>query len=111
VGNSLQAAVQDALAEPAGPEGSPAQRKADPLLGALQYLARRWGRPVSRDVLLAGLPLKDGLLTVKLLPRALERIGLTQQPKRVALRDLAEFDMPALIISRKGVPLVIVGRI
>jgi ATP-binding cassette subfamily C protein LapB len=111
VGNSLQAAVQDALAEPAGPEGSPAQRKADPLLGALQYLARRWGRPVSRDVLLAGLPLKDGLLTVKLLPRALERIGLTQKPKRVALRDLAEFDMPALIISRKGVPLVIVGRI
>lgn len=111
VGNSLQAAVQDALAEPAEPESSPAQRKADPLLGALQYLARRWGRPVSRDVLLAGLPLKDGLLTVKLLPRALERIGLTQQPKRVALRDLAEFDMPALIISRKGVPLVIVGRI
>ncbi|WP_395821097.1 type I secretion system permease/ATPase [Devosia sp.] len=45
------------------------------------------------------------------MPRALERIGLTQQPKRVALRDLAEFDMPALIISRKGVPLVIVGRI
>ncbi len=111
VGNSLQTAVQDALAEPAGAESSPAQRKADPLLGALQYLARRWGRPVSRDVLLAGLPLKDGLLTVKLLPRALERIGLTQQPKRVALRDLAEFDMPALIISRKGAPLVIVGRI
>ena len=49
---------------------APAGRKPDPLLAALQYLARRWGRPISRDVLVAGLPLKNGLLTMPLLSQA-----------------------------------------
>src|SRR5690349_3249363 len=50
--------------------------RADPILALVRYLARRWGRPESPDVILAGLPLDDGLLTVKLLPRALDRVGL-----------------------------------
>jgi ATP-binding cassette subfamily C protein LapB len=99
--SAVGAAVDAAAAQPA---------KSDPLLSALQYLARRWGRPVSRDVLVAGLPLKGGLLTMPLLTRALERIGLVHQAKRLALRDLAEFDMPALIIGRKGEIFVIIGR-
>src|SRR6187399_2674444 len=78
--DTLEDAVGAAFATPEVP-------RPDPLLNVLQYLARRWGRPLSRDVLTAGLPLKNGLLTFALMPRALERIGLVVQPKRVALRD------------------------
>ncbi len=84
--------------------------RTDPLLAALQYLARRWGRPESADVLTAGLPLEGGLLTMKLMPRALERVGLTAKTRRTALRDLPEFDMPAIITGRRGQLLVVIGR-
>jgi ATP-binding cassette subfamily C protein LapB len=106
VAKALEDAVSAAVEAPA----APAAKKVDPLLSALQYLARRWGRPVSRDVLVAGLPLKAGMLTMPLLERALERIGLIHKTKRVALRDLAEFDMPALIVGKTGEMLVIIGR-
>ena len=107
VTRALEEAVSAAVEAPAA---TPAAKKVDPLLSALQYLARRWGRPVSRDVLTAGLPLKGGLLTMPLLERALERIGLIHKTKRVALRDLAEFDMPALIVGKTGQISVIIGR-
>jgi len=103
-------ALEDAVSAAVEPAAAPAGKKVDPLLNALQYLARRWGRPVSRDVLTAGLPLKGGLLSMPLLERALERIGLIHKTKRVALRDLAEFDMPALIVGKAGQMLVIIGR-
>src|SRR5690606_17544310 len=75
VNEALEKAVSaavDTAVEPAGPV-PPSAPKVDPLLNALQYLARRWGRPVSRDVLTAGLPLKNGMLTMPLMSRALER--------------------------------------
>ncbi|PCI02384.1 MAG: type I secretion system permease/ATPase [Hyphomicrobiales bacterium] len=82
----------------------------DPLFFAVQYLARRRGHSVSRDVLVAGLPLENGLLTLALLPRALERIGLSVQNHQMALRDLDEFDMPAIVISESGRLLVAMAR-
>lgn len=105
--NAADAAIEADAGEAAAAPRSP---KVDPLLNALQYLARRWGRPVSRDVLLAGLPLKNGLLTMPLLARALERVGLVHKLKRVALRDLADFDMPSIVVGKKGQLLVIIGR-
>ncbi|UJQ95778.1 type I secretion system permease/ATPase [Mariluticola halotolerans] len=93
------------------PDTPPApEAKSDPLFVTLQYLARRWGRPISRDVLVAGLPLEDGKLTMALLPRALERIGLLAREQQAVLRDLADFDMPALVASEAGQLLVIIGR-
>lgn len=85
-------------------------KRADPVLEAIRYLSRRWGRPESIDVLTAGLPLVDGLMTLKLVPRALERVGLNVTTKRTALRDLADFDMPAIVTSKRGRLLVIVER-
>jgi ATP-binding cassette subfamily C protein LapB len=107
---SPEAPVKPELAVTDDVQPEPQAKRADPLFNALQYLARRWGRPVSRDVLTAGLPLKGGALTLALLPRALERIGLVAQPKRLALRDLAEFDMPAMLVGKKGQLLVVIGR-
>jgi len=83
----------------------------DPILAIVRYLGRRWNRPISADVLTAGLPLEDGRLTLALLPRALQRIGLTAKQKTMALRDLAEFDMPAIISGRRGELLVLVERV
>jgi ATP-binding cassette subfamily C protein LapB len=115
VGNELSKKIAAAAGLGSAPAGAPAPdspqpQAADPLFTALQYLARRWGRPVSHDVLTAGLPLADGALTLALLPRALERIGLVAHSRRQALRDLADFDMPAIIVSRQGRLLVVIGR-
>lgn len=85
--------------------------RADPILSIVRYLARRWGRPESPDVILAGLPLVDGVLTVKLIPRALERVGLVAKSKKVPLKAIAEFDLPALVASRTGELLLIIERI
>jgi len=103
------------LAEDAAPstvDGLQAEtRPDDPLLSIVRYLAMRWSRPTAPEVLLAGLPLVDGKLTFDLLPRALERVGLTISQKRTALRDLPEFDMPAIISGKNGQLLVCVARI
>ncbi|HTJ56888.1 MAG TPA: type I secretion system permease/ATPase [Devosiaceae bacterium] len=84
---------------------------ADPLLAALQYLARTWGRPVSSDVLLAGLPLQDGRVSMQLLPRALERVGLACVQAKRRLDDLADFDMPALLQDDYGTLVIAVARL
>jgi len=84
--------------------------RADPILSIVRYLARRWGRPESADVILAGLPLVDNVLTVKLIPRALERVGLVAKPKKMPLKALADFDLPALLASRTGELLLIIER-
>jgi len=94
-------------AMPSAPE-KPAR---DPLLAIVRYLAMRWSRPTAPEVLTAGLPLVEGKLTFELLPRALERVGLEVTQKRTALRDLPEFDMPAIISGKHGQLLVAVGRV
>lgn len=95
---------------PAAPEAEEMPPRADPILAIVRYLARRWGRPESPDVIIAGLPLNDGLLTVKLLPRALERVGLEVKPKKSPLKALADFDLPAIVANRDGGLLVIIER-
>ncbi|HWV02037.1 MAG TPA: type I secretion system permease/ATPase [Devosia sp.] len=95
---------------PAAAEAPEMPPRADPILAIVRYLARRWGRPESPDVIVAGLPLADGLLTVKLLPRALERVGLRVQPKKTPLKALADFDLPAIVANREGGLLLIVER-
>ena len=92
-----------------GPGFAPAAP--DPLLNALQYLARSWGRPVSVDVLLAGLPLSNGRVTMAIMPRALERVGLVCAEKRIRLLDLADFDMPALFYDDYGTIVIATQRL
>jgi ATP-binding cassette subfamily C protein LapB len=47
----------------------------DPLLAALEYLARHHNRPFSKAAVLQGLPLRDGRLTLDLFARGAERLG------------------------------------
>lgn len=74
----------------------------DPILRAVQHLAVLWGRPASRDAIVAGLPLENGRLTERLLEPALERVGLHGRNTRKSLGQLADFEMPAVYVSLQG---------
>ena len=56
-------AIADAKSSPVGPEQSSAARGEDYLSDSLTYLAAHFGRAISRDALLSGLPIEDGKLT------------------------------------------------
>lgn len=82
----------------------------DPILAIVQHLAARWGRPASRDAIVAGLPLERGKLTERLLVPALERVGLKTRNTRKSLRQLADFEMPAIFVSMQGNLQICMGR-
>ncbi len=52
----------------------------DPLADALIYLAAHHGRAISREALIAGLPIMDGRLSASLVERAGLRAGLEIAP-------------------------------
>ena len=58
---------------------------ADPLADALLYLAAHHGRSISREALLAGLPIIDGKLNASLLERAARKAGLEIEPVKRSL--------------------------
>ena len=82
----------------------------DPVLGVVRYLAGIWGKPASKDAITAGLPLDGGRLTERLLAAALERVGLRVRTVHRSLRQLGEFEMPAVFVTRQGELRVCVGR-
>lgn len=70
----------------------------DPLLDCIILLARLHGRPVSRNVVRAGLPLVDNALTVELFPRAARRAGLSSRVLRQAIPTINELALPAILL-------------
>jgi ATP-binding cassette subfamily C protein LapB len=82
----------------------------DPILRVVQHLATLWGRPASRESIVAGLPLEGGQLTERLLEPALERVGLHTRHTRKSLGQLADFEMPAIYTSLQGRLQVCMGR-
>ena len=97
-----------------GPKGSAdlpgPDANQDPILNVVQHLAELWGRPASRDAIVAGLPLEDGRLTESLLEPALDRVGLRTRNARKSLRQLADFEMPAIFVSLQGELQVCMAR-
>lgn len=70
----------------------------DPLLDCIVLLARVHGRPVSRNVIRAGLPLVNNILTVELFPRAAKRAGLSSRVLRQALPTINPLTLPAILL-------------
>ena len=70
----------------------------DPLLDCIVLLARIHGRPVSRNVIRAGLPLVNNALTVQLFVRAAKRAGLSSRVLRQALPDINPLTLPAILL-------------
>jgi ATP-binding cassette subfamily C protein LapB len=75
---------------------------ADPLADALLFLAAHHGRAMSREALLAGLPIIDDRLSVALVSRAAQRAGLEVEPVKRPLWDIPSLVLPALLIMRDG---------
>lgn len=83
---------------------------ADPLACALAQLARLLGRPVSEEALVAGLPLLDGQLTPKLVPRAAERAGLAAEVRRCSLDEIPAIALPVVLLLEGREACVLLAR-
>ncbi len=82
-----------------GNEPQTAQKdQGGPLTTCLVILSRYYERPVSRDTLIAGLPLDNGWLSPSVLPRAAERAGLAVRFVKKPLRELNPLLFPAILV-------------
>jgi ATP-binding cassette subfamily C protein LapB len=83
---------------------------ADPLADALLYLAAHHGRTLSREALLAGLPILDDRLNVALFTRAAQRAGLEVEPVKRPLSDIPSLVLPVVLIMRDGSARIMVAN-
>ena len=87
---------------PAQPVASPtlAGCSSDALTDALLFLAAFHGRAVTRNALLAGLPVVDDRLSVDLLGRAARRAGLHVELVNRSIQDIPPLVLPAVLVGR-----------
>jgi ATP-binding cassette subfamily C protein LapB len=96
----------DVLAQP--PESQQLEATAtppeavDPLSDSLLFLAAHHGRTLSREALLAGLPISDNRLSVALFSRAAQRAGLEVETVKRKLSEIPSLVLPAVLILRDG---------
>ena len=83
--------------------------RSDPLAASLTYLAAHHGRAVSREALLGGLPILDGLLSVALYDRAARRAGLETEAIKRDIADIPAMVLPAVLIMNNGTALILLG--
>jgi ATP-binding cassette subfamily C protein LapB len=93
----------------AAPEAETVAPAPDSLADALLYLAAHHGRALSREALLAGLPITDGRLSVQLFDRAALRAGLEVDPVKRALSDIPSLVLPAVLIMRDGTTRILLN--
>jgi ATP-binding cassette, subfamily C, bacterial LapB len=82
--------------------GAPSAAASDPLTDSILYLGAHHGRALSRDALLAGLPITDGRLNVTLYERAAARAGLEIEVVQRKIADIPSLVLPAVLIMRDG---------
>jgi ATP-binding cassette subfamily C protein LapB len=80
----------------------------DPLADALLFLAAHHGRALSREALLAGLPILDDRLSVALFTRAAQRAGLEVEPVKRSLSEIPSLVLPTVLIMRDGTTRILV---
>jgi ATP-binding cassette subfamily C protein LapB len=95
-----------AKAQPRKPANS-----GDPLLVALKTVARHFERPDSDTILTSGLPLVDGKLTLDLLFRAAQRIGLKCRQLDARLEDVLPVELPSILFLDGDVPAVVTREV
>lgn len=94
---------------PTSVAGEDSRGAPDHLAEALLYLASFHGRPISRQALIAGLPIVGGRLTAALVERAGERAGLEIEPVQRAIGDIPSLVLPAILIMRNKPPAILVA--
>ncbi len=73
---------------------------ADPLSTALLFLAGHYGRALSREALLSGLPIQNGRLDINLFQRAAGHASLEAAPVKRALLDIPPMVLPAVLLLK-----------
>jgi ATP-binding cassette, subfamily C, bacterial LapB len=109
---SLVVNIDPKIRPPAGTHAPPPQDEAapgDPLADALLYLSAHHGRAVTREALIAGLPLADGKLNVGIFERAAKRAGLDIAPVKRPLEDIPALVLPAILIMRDGTTRILLS--
>ena len=96
--------------ESGGPRDDIDSPDGDPLLACLAYVGRELGRPFSASAVLGGLPLKSGHLSVDLLPRAAERLGLSARLVQRAPSRVPAMVAPFIALFANGDACVVVGK-
>lgn len=76
--------------------------KVDQLLECLVFLSKYHAIPNSRDALVAGLPLPEGLLTVPLFERAAERAGFVSKVQTMPIADISPLLLPCVLLLENG---------
>lgn len=72
----------------------------DSLLDSLVIICRSEGIATSRDALIAGLPLRNGKLTPKMLKRAAERVNLAANVLKKSLKTVRPEFLPAIVLLK-----------
>jgi len=79
----------------------------DPLTDSILFLAAHHGRPLSREALLASLPITNGKLAIGLYERAARRAGLEIEVVERKIRDIPALVLPAVLIMKDGTTRVL----
>ena len=101
--------MQDGHSHEAHPAAAGTAPPVDQLLVCLEAIAAHYGRSTSAMVLTAGLPLDNGRLTLPLLPKAAQRIGIEATHGRAKRKELIPLDVPAILLCRTGQVVVLFG--
>ncbi len=79
----------------------------DPLLSCLTILSKLLHKPHSKDSLIAGLPLVDNKLTLKLFSRAAERAGLSSKIVKRPLKKVSNLVLPAVLLLKNNMACIV----
>lgn len=108
---------QDALGDPHHPdepefgqEISEGVASPDLLLACLAFLTRYHGRPQSPSVLLSGLPLSGGRISIDMFQRAAARAGLRATVVKRQISRIHPWSLPAVILLKDGGAAVMIER-
>jgi len=82
----------------------------DSLTDALIFLAAHHGHAITREALLANLPILDGRLTPSLFDRAARKAGMEAQTVRRKLSDIPQLVLPAVLMMRDGTTRILLSR-
>ncbi|MEM8876601.1 MAG: type I secretion system permease/ATPase [Pseudomonadota bacterium] len=91
------------------PEQTSAASSSDPLIECLDFVAREFALPFSRQGALAGLPMQDGRLTPALIPRAAGSFAMIAEPRSVALTEIPAVVLPVIVPLRSGKACVVLS--
>ena len=85
------------------------QSPADSLLACLNILCRIHGIAITRDALIAGLPLSDGYMTPALIKRAAERANLLSNVIKKPLQAIGTQFLPCILLLQHREACLLVG--